>query len=326
MPATRPRARDDARLLVVDPCRGAFADSGIVALPSLLRRGDLLVVNDAATLPASLSTGAIEVRLAGDVDDGGHRAVLFGAGDWRTPTEKRPPPPALGPGATLRFGPDLAAEIVAVSPLSPRLVTLRFSVEGAALMALLYAHGRLVQYSHVEAPLELWDLQTAYGGRPWAVEPPSAGLPLSGAILLALRRAGVGLAALTHAAGLSATGDPVLDAALPLPERYEIPPETAAAVAAAGRVVAVGTTVVRALESAAISGRLAGTTDLRIGAGFRPAVVTGMITGLHEPGSSHLGLLGAFAPPALLDRAYAHAAAAGYRGHELGDVSLVLCA
>jgi S-adenosylmethionine:tRNA ribosyltransferase-isomerase len=328
MPAARPRARDDARLLVVDPCRAAVADARVTALPELLRAGDLVVVNDAATLPASLSAvgDAVEVRLAGELDDGCHRAVLFGAGDWRTPTERRPPPPRLGPGDRLRFGGDLAADIVAVSPLSPRLVTLRFTTRGAELCALLYAHGRLIQYSHVDAPLELWDFQTAYGSRPWAVEPPSAGLPLSAATLLGLRRAGVGLAALTHAAGLSATGDPALDAALPLPERYDIPAETAAAVAAARRVVAVGTTVVRALEGAARSGRRTGTTDLRIGPGFRPRVVAGVLTGLHEPGSSHLELLGAFAPRTLLERATAHAAAAGYRGHELGDVSLVLCA
>src|SRR5262249_40227020 len=149
----------------------------------------------------------------------------------------------------------------------------------------------LVQYSHVEAPLDLWDLQTSYGSRPWAVEAPSAGLPLTGATLLALRRAGVGLAAVTHAAGLSSTGDPLLDAALPLPDRYDTPAETAAAVGSAERVVAVGTTVVRALESAARTGRLSGTTDLKIGAGFRAAIVRGLVTGLHEPGSSHLGLL-----------------------------------
>ena len=181
-PATRPRPRGDARLLVIDPCRGAFADACVTELPGLLRAGDLLVVNDAATLPASLLTDReIEVRLAGELDDGCHRAVLFGAGDWRTPTERRPAPPLLTRGERLGFGADLEAEVVAVSTLSPRLVTLRFSAKGAALLALLYAHGRLVQYSHVEAPLALWDLQTAYGSRPWAVEPPSAGLPLTGA-------------------------------------------------------------------------------------------------------------------------------------------------
>jgi S-adenosylmethionine:tRNA ribosyltransferase-isomerase len=143
----------------------------------------------------------------------------------------------------------------------------------------------------------------------------------------------VRLAALTHAAGLSATGDPALDAALPLAESYELPPETVTAIdetrAAGGRVVAVGTTVVRALEGAvAERGRLIpgpGTTDLHIRPGFRARVVQGLMTGLHEPGSSHLDLLGAFVGRPLLDQAYAHAAAAGYLGHELGDTSLILC-
>ena len=237
-------------------------------------------------------------------------------------------------GTRLTLGPDFTATIVGVSSLSPRLVTLAFCPDDDSLPARLFAHGRPVQYSHLAAPLELWDVQTAYGSRPWAVEAPSAGLSLSAATLVSLRRHGVHLAALTHAAGLSATGDPAIDAALPLPERYHIPAETALAIRSTrmrrGRVVAVGTTVVRALEGATRThGWLRpgeGTTDLHIGPGFRPRIVDGLLTGLHEPGSSHIDLLRAFVPPPVLDSAYAHAVAAGYRGHELGDTSLVLCA
>lgn len=331
-PATRPRGRGVSRLLHIDPCRGAFDDRQTTALPILLRAGDLLVLNDAATLPASLHARDLEVRLAGSVDERRWRAVLFGRGDWRTPTEHRPPPPAVAPGAWLDLGGGLSAIVEEVSPISPRLVTLRFAPDGDALAAALYARGRPIQYSHLETELELWDVQTAYAARPWAVEAPSAGLALDVATLIAFRRAGVGLATLTHAAGLSSTGDPVLDAALPLPERYDIPAETVAAVertrARGGRVVACGTTVVRALESAAVRGALApgaGVATLRIGAGFRPIIVDGVISGMHEPGSSHLSLLGAFVPPPLLAAAYDHAVRAGYRGHELGDSSLILC-
>jgi len=126
-----------------------------------------------------------------------------------------------------------------------------------------------------------------------------------------------------------------IDEALPLPERYEIPEATVTAVAGArasgGRVVAVGTSVVRALEGCAArhAGKLAagrGTTDLVVGPGFVPQVVDGLLTGFHEPGSSHLGLLRAFVPPSLLDAAYSHAEAEGYRGHEFGDSSLILAA
>jgi S-adenosylmethionine:tRNA ribosyltransferase-isomerase len=160
---------------------------------------------------------------------------------------------------------------------------------------------------------------------------PSAGRPLSWQLLAALRRRGVELAWLTHAAGLSATGDPALDAALPLPERYHIPRATAAAVhrarADGRRVIAVGTTVVRALEGAARAGQWAGgngTTDLVLGPDSELRAVDGILTGIHAPGESHFRLLGAFAPAALLDAASRHARARGYVPHELGDLCLVL--
>ena len=136
------------------------------------------------------------------------------------------------------------------------------------------------------------------------------------------------IATLTHAAGLSSTGDPALDAHLPLAERYDIPPATVAAVQGARRVIAVGTTVVRALEGCVQqSGRLVagpGETDLVIRPGFGPRVVHGLLSGIHEPAESHFDLLGAFAPASALQAAWRHANAAGYRNHELGDLVLVL--
>jgi S-adenosylmethionine:tRNA ribosyltransferase-isomerase len=327
------------RLLHVDPGSGRLRDLPLAELPSLFRPGDLLVLNDAATLPASLPArdprGApCEVRLAGKGEGGHWRAVLFGAGDWRTRTEDRPAPPGLGAGDHLSFGDDLSAVVVAVSALSPRLVELRFDLQGAALFAALYRQGRPVQYSYLAGELRLWHVQSRFASRPWAVEPPSAGRPLTWALLTALRRRGVVLARLTHAAGLSSTGDPALDAALPLPEAYDIPAETVAAILAArargGRIVAAGTSVVRALESAAAGrgglqpGR--GTARLRLSAGFRLRVADGILTGLHEPGTSHFALLGAFASPDVLDAASRHAEAAGYLAHEFGDTSLVLAA
>jgi S-adenosylmethionine:tRNA ribosyltransferase-isomerase len=160
---------------------------------------------------------------------------------------------------------------------------------------------------------------------------PSAGRVLRVPLLRALRKQGVAIATVTHAAGLSSTGDPALDAALPLPELSLIPEAAVAAVETAvkrgGRVVAVGTTVVRALEGAVREGRLhpgANRTDLRIGPGYRPRVVSGLLTGLHEPGESHFELLQAFAPRVLLESALVHAREAGYLGHEFGDSSLIL--
>ena len=335
-PATWPRdERAQARLLRIDPA-GTLTDARLEQLPQMLRKGDVLVVNDAATLPAALqgttaAGEAVEVRLAGG-DGHPWEAVLFGAGDWRLRTEDRPPPPRVGPGDVIRIAADLSAVVVGVHPASSRLVTLHFDRDEAGLWTALYEHGRPVQYSYLRAPLDLWHVQTAFGSRPWAFETPSAGRSLSWTLLLELGRRGVQLVHVTHAAGLSSTGDPVTDSLLPRPERFLIPQSTVRTIASArtagGRVVAVGTTVVRALEgSVALHGRLragGGITDLRIAAGHRPQVVDGLLTGIHEPDTSHFSLLTAFAPEALLVRAFEHAEREGYLGHEFGDSSLVL--
>lgn len=327
---TDPRRPPEAvKLLYVDSRAGAFRDARFTELPALLGEGDLLVLNDAATLPASLRAGDVELRLAGELEGGAFRAVLFGAGDWRTDTDARPPPPRVTAGFHLRFSDALSATVESVSTLSPRLVTVRFSQAGAALWSALYRHGRPVQYSYVQEPLPLEAVQTGYAARPWASEVPSAGRPLRWPMLAKLLERGVRLATLTHAAGLSATGDPALDAKLPLPERYELPVETVRAVSDARRVIAVGTTVVRALEGSAranggklVPGRAE--TDLVIGPSTSLSVVDGILSGMHEPGTSHFALLTAFAPRELLNSAAAHAEGAGYLVHELGDSTLVV--
>ncbi|HEV8232125.1 MAG TPA: S-adenosylmethionine:tRNA ribosyltransferase-isomerase [Thermoanaerobaculia bacterium] len=339
-PATRPPDRTlDERLLVVEPRSGRLEDRRIRDLPRLLRRGDLVVVNDAATLPASLqgrtSAGEpIEARLAGGAGENGKwTAALLGRGDWRTRTEDRPPPPHVAAGDVLRFGEDLGATVESVSPVSPRLVSLAFDRGGDGLWEALYRHGRPIQYSYLEAPLAMWDVQTSYGSRPWAVELPSAGRPLNWELLGALRRQGIALASITHGAGLSSIGDAAADAILPMPERFEVPVATVEAERKArsrgGRVVAVGTSVVRALEGSAVAhtGRLAagaGVTDVRIDETFPLQVVDGLLTGLHEPGTTHFALTTAFAPEETLTNAYRHAEAGGYFGHEFGDEMLIL--
>ena len=329
--------RDDLgaqRLLVVDAHAGSFLDTTIAGLPSRLRAGDLLVLNDAATLPASLrgtSRGApIEARLLEACADGSFRALLFGAGSWRDRTEDRALPPILVEGDVLDFD-GLTARVVRVLPDSPRLCDLRFDARGAALWAALYRAGRPIQYAYLNRPLELWDVQTSYASRPWCAEMASAGRPLSWGLLLEARRRGVGIASLTHAAGISSTGDAALDALLPMAERYEIPEATVAAIRRVhqegGRVVAVGTTVARALEGCAAShdGELVagrGTTDLVLGPDVRPRIVDALLTGMHEPSESHYRLLHAFAPRALIAAAHAHAETEGYLTHEFGDSSL----
>jgi S-adenosylmethionine:tRNA ribosyltransferase-isomerase len=329
--ATYDRALDETLLLVIDR-RGRFLDARMDALPALFHPGDLVVVNDAATLPAALRgrgpSGDVELRLLAREGDGTWKAFVLGGGTWRTPTERRP-------SARLRSGDRVHlegffAEIVALE--RERLARIRFSLDGAALLHALYTVGRPVQYAHLSDELALWTVQTGYASRPWAVEMPSAGRPLQWRQLLALRQKGVQLRALTHAAGLSSSGEAALDAALPLGERYDIPRDTAAAVEQTkqrgGRVLAVGTSVVRALESAIDDrGRVKSgeaTTELRIGPAHRLRAVDALLTGIHDPAASHFALLAAFVPEALLRDAYAHAERKGYLGHELGDACLIV--
>jgi S-adenosylmethionine:tRNA ribosyltransferase-isomerase len=338
--ASAARDRDARRLLVVDSQARVHADQRLRDLADLLQPLDLLVVNDSATLPASLSGVApngepIELRLLGQaLPSAGAsrwRAVVFGAGDWRTDTLERALPPRLGRGDGLRFGGELTATIEAVSEQSTRLLVVHFDRSGADLWAALYRIGRPVQYAYLDGDLDLSAVQTVYASRPWSVEPPSAGLGLSWSLLDALAARGIDTVRLTHAAGLSSTGDGSLDALLPLPERYDIPAATVSAIETAhhlgGRVIAVGTTVARALEASHREhGQLRagpGIARMRIGPACRPAVVDGLISGLHEPGASHHDLLQAFADESLLMRAWSHASERGYLAHELGDVCLI---
>jgi len=256
-------------------------------------------------------------------------AVVFGAGDHRTPTEQRPLPPALAVGDTVALGP-LRARVVRLLG-HPRLVELRLAGDADAIRAGIARHGRPVQYAHMGAPLALWDVWTRIAALPVAFEAPSAGFVLDWRLLDRLAARGVGFATLTHAAGLSSTGDAALDARLPLDEPYGIPAATVAAIAAArrrgGRVVALGTTVARALEHAAgRQGGLradAGVADNRLGPTTRLAVVDAIVSGSHEPGTSHHALLGAFVPAATLARIDAALEAGGYRTHEFGDSVLI---
>lgn len=339
MPARAPAAtRDGVRMMVLDVGGGARPrDLPFTALPEVLRPLDLLVVNDAATIPASWwgrdETGStIEFRLSHRAGPDRWWAVTFGAGDWRTRTEDRGAPPSLVPGSIVVFG-ELTAHVTAVDPKSPRWVELCFARSGPRLLRAFYEQGAPVQYSYLQEEEPLWSFQTTFASRAWAVEMPSAGRPLTWAMLDRLRVRGVQSTSVTHAAGLSSTGDPSLDARLPVPERYEVPERTVDAVARAkergGRVIAVGTTVVRALEGAireagGVLGPGAGVTDLRIDADFEAQVVDGILTGMHEEAESHFELLRAFAPRAMLLDALEVARVAGYRAHEFGDTCLIL--
>jgi S-adenosylmethionine:tRNA ribosyltransferase-isomerase len=338
MIAANRQDRRSARLLVLE-ADGTMRDLPRTALATLFGPGDLIVANDAATLPASLhgmhvaSSEAVEIRLAGWLsfpDPTRFVAIAFGAGDHHTRTEDRLPPPPLSPGDRLRFGP---LEAVVERLLDhPRLLDLRMLGNRSTVLAGLAQHGRPIQYAHAPDPLALWDIWTRIAAVPVAFEAPSAGFALDWRMLHAWRRREVSFATLTHATGVSSTGDPALDARLPFDEPYRIPERTAAQVAQTklrdrGRIIAIGTSVVRALEAAAnADGSVRagkGIATGRIEPGTPLRVVDAVLTGIHQPGESHFELLRAFADDARLADASAACIAYRYRVHEFGDSMLL---
>src|SRR3989454_3559707 len=335
-PIQRPR---DARLLVVD-AEGCITHAPRSRVVDFLRPGDLVIANDAATLPASLhgvhapSGAEIEVRLvwrasldAADV----HMfwAVVFGAGDFRTRTEDRPPPPVLTTGDRFLLGP-LAATIEAVLG-HPRLVSLRFSGSPRSVWEGLARHGRPIQYAHMTTPLAMWDVWTPIAALPVAFEPPSASFALDWGSIRTMRERGIAFATVTLAAGISSTGDSELDRRLPFDELYRIPEATASAIhhvkREGGRIIAIGTTVVRALEHAATRDHVVragdGVADQRIGPASRLRIVDAILSGTHEPDGSHYQVLRAFMDDETLADANAALETMSYRTHEFGDSVLI---
>ena len=340
-PVQRPR---DARLLVVNAA-GHITHAPRSRFVDFLQPGDLLVANDAATLPASLhgvhlpSGAALEVRLAGRSslaaeDVHAFSAVVFGAGDFRARTEDRPMPPPLMPGDRLALGPAREQPLLAtVEDLldHPRVVVLCFDGSPHAVWAGLARHGRPIQYAHMPTPLAMWDVWTPIAGLPVAFEPPSASFALDWRSIGAMRERGIRFATITLAAGISSTGDPELDRRLPFDEPYRIPKTTASAIrqvgAEGGRIVAVGTTVVRALEHAAARSGVVrageGVANQRIGQASRLRIVDVILSGTHEADSSHYQMLRAFLDDAILADANVQLEALGYRTHEFGDSVLI---
>lgn len=332
----------DSKLLHVDAA-GRIRSVPRSSLIDLLRPGDVVVANDAATLPASLGgvhlqTGTeLEVRLAARAslapeDVLRFHAIVFGAGDHRTRTEDRTAPPPLESGHRIRIG---ALTAVVERLLGhPRLIAMRFENSAADVWAGLARSGRPIQYAHMPQALQLWDVWTPIAAQPVAHEPPSAGFALDWQLLAAFAAKGVVFTTITHAAGISSTGDPELDRLLPFDEPYRIPSAAAAAIQRASRenrrVVAIGTTVVRALEhSAARFGTVVaghGVADQRIGAHSCLHVVDAILSGTHEPGTSHYDLLRAFVAATTLRRADRALDAGGFRTHEFGDSVLIFAA
>ena len=318
-PEARGLPRDGVRMLVSRRASGEVSHHGFAELPGLLLPGDLLVVNTTATLPAQVRVSAeLAVHFSGPRPDGSWLTELrLVRGKTTVPNGRGYP----GQRLILPGGAVLTLEGRATN----RLWRARLSV---AVIPYLLKFGRPIRYSYVPREWPLSHYQTVFAREPGSAEMPSASRPFSPSVVTRLVSAGVLIAPLTLHCGVSSLeGDED-----PYPEPYDVPPATADLVnrvrARGGRVIAGGTTVVRALETvAAPDGRVAA------GAGWTSHVVTpetgvravdGLLTGLHEPRSSHLRMLAAFAGPSLLSRCYQAAVDAGYLWHEFGDVHLLL--
>jgi S-adenosylmethionine:tRNA ribosyltransferase-isomerase len=319
--------RDAVRLMVLYRNGSELIHTRFDALGDYLRAGDLLVVNDSRTLPGLLRAtdengDPVEVRLAHRRADDLWDVLLL---NGRTHIGRA--------GMRLDFGQDLRAQILARRPDLPFLWRMKFETCCSALLDLIYRLGEPVRYTYVPDALPLDLYQTVYASQPGSVEMPSAGRALTWELLLKLRRRGIGLASLSLHTGLSSSRDDAVDALHPnYDEEFVVPEETARAVnqtrERGGRVIAVGTTVVRALETAARADNtvaaMGGWTRLHVMPDTKLRVVDGLLTGLHEPQASHLDLLSAFVEPARLQQAYQECVARGYLWHEFGDMNLII--
>ncbi len=329
-PERRGLARDQVAMMVARP--GSITHDRFDRLGHHLRPGDLLVVNTSATMPAALDGtwrgGPVVVHLSTRLDDDtwvvelrrpdGSGPVLHAESGDRV---------ALPDGADLMLlGPDVSPAPARLG--GTRLWRAQLAVPRGRRVDWLHRNGRPITYGYVSERFSLEDYQTVFARVPGSAEMASAARPFSPGLVTDLVGRGIGVAPVTLHAGVSS-----LEAAEgPRPERFDVPAATADRIEqarrAGGRVVAVGTTVARAVESAVdrrgrvVSAR--GWTDLVLGPQRPVVAVGGLVTGWHEPGASHLDLLEAVAGPDLVGDAYAAALAGDYLWHEFGDSCLLL--
>jgi len=329
-PEERGRGRDDVRLLVSRRSTGNIEHNRFADLPAVLRPGDLLIFNRSATVNAALeATAASQPAVL-------HVARRLGDAQWIVELRHAEPD-------NLRTTPWLDARAGTEIGLSGggRAKLLRPAVDAQAVrlwvaeVALdlppdeyLARWGRPIVYGHITKSRPLSAYQTVFADVPGSAEMPSAARPFTAELVTRLLVKGVDLAPVLLHCGVSSfeAHEP------PQPEPFEVPPDTAqrvnAAIRVGGRVIAVGTTCVRALESAAVGPGLvlptSGLTNLVIEPAYTPRVATGLLTGWHEPLASHLAMVEAFAGRPLLEASYRAALEAQYLWHEFGDSHLIL--
>ncbi|TQK43652.1 S-adenosylmethionine:tRNA ribosyltransferase-isomerase [Streptomyces sp. SLBN-118] len=324
----RGSGRADVRLMVsrgMDVTHHAFRD-----LPGQLRAGDVLVVNTSTTLPAAVNGRvggeAVVVHFSTRGDDG-RWAVELRSPDGSGSTVRRAGGP---PGAVVRL--PGGERLVLDAPLVPGAERLWWATVSVKVPGLLSRYGRPIRYRYTAQDQPLSAYQTVFAlpspGGAGSAEMPSAARPFTARLVAELVSRGVQFAPLTLHTGVASAEahEP------PYPERFEVPATTAwlvnAARAGGGRIVAVGTTAVRALESAVdadgVVRAAGGWTDLVITPGRGVRAVDGLLTGLHEPQASHLLMLEAIAGREALGRSYTEALRRSYLWHEFGDIHLIL--
>lgn len=331
-PERRGIARDGVRLMAINRKSGEIQHSRFNNISEFLHPGDLLIFNTSRTLPASLKgcDGALdkclEIRLAQHLPDDSWLALLMcQQGD--------PFACGLQQGINLDFGEGLTAKVENQDINIPRLWKIRFSLAGTQLIDSIYRLGNPIRYEYVSEPWDLDYYQTVYAKQPGSAEMPSAGRAFTWKLLFDLKRSSIETAQIVLHTGLSSYMDDELDALHPASEEEYFISETAAQKInrtrqQGGRIIAVGTTVVRALESAVdIDGLIKpqhNYTRLHISAQHQLRAVDGLLTGMHEPEASHLDLLTAFLPAEEIRIAYEDAVQRGYLWHEFGDLNLIV--
>ncbi len=326
-PEVRGVARDGVRLLVANRADGRISHSSFRRLPDLLAPGDLLVVNVSATLPAAVPAtrqdgSPVRVHFATRAPrlEDSWRVVEIRSADGSRPARGHT-------GEQLDLDGGASLQLVAPYASGARLMLARFR-GAASVQGYLARHGMPIRYAYVSHGWPLSAYQNVYAMTPGSAEMPSAGRPFTAELITRLIARGVLIAPITLHTGVSSPErhEP------PFPEQFSVPEPTARLVETVkgwgGRVIAVGTTAVRALETAAGADQ-----TVRPGGGWTSLVVTperglrvvdGLITGWHEPEASHLQLLEAIAGRELLERSYEAALQRGYLWHEFGDSHLIL--
>lgn len=323
-PEKRGVRRDHVRMMMLDRRTGSQEHDHFINLANYLEAGDLVIINNSRTIPAVMQAGwsrssillapNAEVRLARRRSEDTWDALIVAS--------------PVKIGDILQFTPELSAMVIAEKANSP-LKLIKFSKKGIDLFNIIYAIGEPVRYEYIKQPWDLDFYQTVFACHPGSVEMPSAGRAFSWELFFQLKQQGIQLDFIQLHTGLSyLLNDSWSMTPEDNEEAYHIPAQTWEKVlqtkAAGKKIIAVGTTVVRALESAAQSGAYSGITNLYIDRHYPLKVADGIITGFHEPKASHLDMLTAFISEHHLINAYHQAIETGYLWHEFGDMNLIL--